>query len=516
MYDTFKDVYIRTVEQGHVTDEFFDTLGYPQDRDATGQIVERLSESDHLQRAKMLNHEYQHEKREKKKQDRKEKIAKKLSETRVALLKILELNAECEMYLLEILGNPNPDGNGVLFGNVTFEQIARKNKCTIARLQAFIHARSWNGPKPRGAANWPKKRDKAENGAQSYVSWAYELRNSPVILEAPDDNIDVDMLDADGCSTTSAPPPTVECMGNDDASPSAAEYLADAAWVDMVGESFKALFQVVTDDMKERANELYSRLLQNLGSHIEKKVSDGKRNHFTLKWFQKNISQFAAIVTLAGHVRDEPAMVSEKDCLLKNPSGTRNRFILVEADTDVSNAEGCYLYFDTENAEWVRSGKVAGTEHDSKGIMDRHEEHVASASRNDNSSDLYVKYPGKQSGLAIMMRKDKVHPHPWRAYFEDLDLYCGIGFIRSDVVEQRLTSSYDDSNSPNGIFTWDKHCIDSLNKCEKDGVTSLKDKQLHMVAYLLELGYDLMLSAGMNVSTMPGFEKFGLPNLYKR
>jgi hypothetical protein len=37
-----------------------------------------------------------------------------------------------------------------------------------------------------------------------------------------------------------------------------------------------------------------------------------------------------------------------------------------------------------------------------------------------------------------------------------------------------------------------------------------------MVAYLLELGYELMHSTGMDVSTMPGFEKFGLPNLNRK
>ncbi len=45
---------------------------------------------------------------------------------------------------------------------------------------------------------------------------------------------------------------------------------------------------------------------------------------------------------------------------------------------------------------------------------------------------------------------------------------------------------------------------------------TLKNKQLHMVAYLLELGYELMHSAGMDVSTMPGFERFGLPNLNRK
>jgi len=90
VYDTFKDVYNRTVEQGHVTDKFFNTLGYRQDQDASGKIVERLSESDHLQRAKMLNHLFQRAKRERQKQERLTKLAKKRSETRLSLLQVLE------------------------------------------------------------------------------------------------------------------------------------------------------------------------------------------------------------------------------------------------------------------------------------------------------------------------------------------------------------------------------------------------------------------------------------------
>jgi len=143
---------------------------------------------------------------------------------------------------------------------------------------------------------------------------------------------------------------------------------------------------------------------------------------------------------------------------------------------------------------------------------------MRSAARNDESSGLYVKYPAKTSGVATTVRNNKVRPYPWKAYFEDLELFCGIGFIRSEIVVQSLTCDHGntDSNSRKGIFTWDKKCIDSLNKCEKDGETSLEDKQLHMVAYLLELGYDLMLGAGMNVSTMPGFERFGLVNHKKK
>jgi hypothetical protein len=383
---------------------------------------------------------------------------------------------------------------------------------SILRRRSLARLLVWNGLKPKGAANWPKKKGKAGDGERTYISWAYELRNAPVVLVVSEqESIDVEMLDMENV----APPPTVEIMGRKDKFPNPSKYLDDSLWVDMVGETFEGRFDAVTDEIKTQADDLYCRLVQNLGSHIQKKVDKSKRRHFTLKFFRQNLSQFAAIVTLAGHVRDEPTIVGDKECLLKNPVGPNHRFILV--DSEFTNAEGCYLYYDTVHGEWIRSGKVAGTRHDSKGMMDRHEEHKASAARNDDSSSLYVKYPAKSSRIATTVRNNNVRPYPWRAYFEDLEIFCGIGFIRSDIVEQRLTAdNNNDSDSPKGIFVWDKTCIESLKKCEKDGVTTLEDKQLHMVAYVLELGYELMLSAGMDVSTMPGFERFGLPNLYKK
>lgn len=80
----------------------------------------------------MLNQEYQRAKREKQKQERLKKIAKKQSEMRVTLLQVLEQNAECENAMLKMLGNPNPDSEGVLFGNITLEQLEKTRDCTIA------------------------------------------------------------------------------------------------------------------------------------------------------------------------------------------------------------------------------------------------------------------------------------------------------------------------------------------------------------------------------------------------
>ena len=64
-----------------------------------------------------------------------------------------------------------------------------------------------------------------------------------------------------------------------------------------------------------------------------------------------------------------------------------------------------------------------------------------------------------------------------------------------------------------GLLVWSEDIIDSLNRRRQANVqTSLKDTQLHMVAYMLELSYDLLLGASNNISTQPGYEHFGLIN----
>jgi hypothetical protein len=58
-----------------------------------------------------------------------------------------------------------------------------------------------------------------------------------------------------------------------------------------------------------------------------------------------------------------------------------------------------------------------------------------------------------------------------------------------------------------GIFSWDKTVMDSLVGSTRLGEIMI-DRQLCMVAYFFELGYDLMLSPKLNLSRMPGFEAF--------
>jgi hypothetical protein len=57
-----------------------------------------------------------------------------------------------------------------------------------------------------------------------------------------------------------------------------------------------------------------------------------------------------------------------------------------------------------------------------------------------------------------------------------------------------------------GIFKWDEDVVEKVNKLTLYSCNELNEKQLVMVGYLLELGYDLMINADYNISESPGFE----------
>ena len=103
-------------------------------------------------------------------------------------------------------------------------------------------------------------------------------------------------------------------------------------------------------------------------------------------------------------------------------------------------------------------------------------------------------------------REMNTRPYPWNAYFEELIQFCGIGFKCGSVDAPYVNYEKDCyQKGSTGLLVW---TIDSLNS--RRGQASLKDMQLHMVAYMLELSYDLLLAPSNYISTQPGYEKFGL------
>ena len=85
-------------------------------------------------------------------------------------------------------------------------------------------------------------------------------------------------------------------------------------------------------------------------------------------------------------------------------------------------------------------------------------------------------------------------------WFENLELFVGIVFDRRDnTVIDYMCSQQD------GAFEWRPHVHSALERCpwhQQD----MPNKKMNMVAYLLELFYDLCLSPANNISESPGFK----------
>ena len=86
-----------------------------------------------------------------------------------------------------------------------------------------------------------------------------------------------------------------------------------------------------------------------------------------------------------------------------------------------------------------------------------------------------------------------------RGYWHHLNQYCGIRFSRKDGTEGI-------TNVDDGLFIWDEYSLKRIEKLQLSGCSNVREKQLVMVGYALELVYDLMIAVSDNVSQSPGFE----------
>ena len=157
----------------------------------------------------------------------------------------------------------------------------------------------------------------------------------------------------------------------------------------------------------------------------------------------------------------------------------------------VASLEGCYLYREQNDDEnrWIRSGKSCGVKCN---FGDRHKQHhKGSLLQDEKPSKFYLSYPCASTKYLDSIR---------RGWFQDVHQYVGMGFNRQD--QQAVQVICDEHQ---GLFEWQPHIYTSLDKCTWHH-QDMRNKQLNMVAYLLELFYDLCLSPLDNVSESPGFE----------
>lgn len=143
---------------------------------------------------------------------------------------------------------------------------------------------------------------------------------------------------------------------------------------------------------------------------------------------------------------------------------------------DNRGLEGAYLYYDLTRHVFIRSGKVAGRD-----MVVRNDEHLLEAKKDTPSSNLYRLWPSNHS-----MRAKK---RGIKGNFESLLQVVAVGW--DPTCEQ---AKYLDKN-------WDEGGVLILNEKDKAHIrSSMRNlncpeivKFQHMLAYIMELGYDLAL-----------------------
>jgi len=252
---------------------------------------------------------------------------------------------------------------------------------------------------------------------------------------------------------------------------------------------------VRTPDDAARADHLQDILTHRLYVHVNTRVLDrSKHSHWCLQWAQDNLPHLCAMAVMTGHIKGNIQTARNDSCLLSPNTSKYQKVECARAEHAgaalpgskvPSSLEGCYLYREEGDDEnrWIRSGKSCGV---NCNLGSRHKQHQkGSLLQEDKPSKFYLSYPCKSTNYKGSMR---------RGWFQDVSQYVGMAFDRQDAQAVQVLC-----HEQQGVFEWKSHIHTCLQQCpwhQED----MHNKQLNMVAYLLELFYYLCLSPKVNVS----------------
>lgn len=151
--------------------------------------------------------------------------------------------------------------------------------------------------------------------------------------------------------------------------------------------------------------------------------------------------------------------------------------------------EGAYLYFDMNRRVFARSGKVVG-----RGYDKRDGEHVLASKASTPTCTFYRLYPSNESSRAKKRGR--------KGHFESLVQVVAAGFDATSEHIKYVDRDWKDG----GVLILNRNEKASIKSSMKNLNCSDTAKFRHMLAYQMELGYDLALSPDDNVSANPGFE----------
>ena len=260
-------------------------------------------------------------------------------------------------------------------------------------------------------------------------------------------------------------------------------------WVELSKSLFDPLSLTkqctINDETIKRADSLYKSLSNRLTRHIRRRISDQKkREHWCLQWESKNFAPMAALMILFGHIKEEI------DCLGDNSTLLKSAEYFIPAENEQSKLQGAYLHFDKNDEKWIRSGKVTG-----RGFDMRNKEHMKCANEKYPTQSFYVRYPAKSSICATSSGKI--------GFLDNLCQYIALGFeVGNDYVGEKIAQVIDKG----GIFLFSESEKKKIDDSKKAGRNTTMLKRIDMIAYLIELAYDLAISPIDNLLESQGFE----------
>ena len=240
-------------------------------------------------------------------------------------------------------------------------------------------------------------------------------------------------------------------------------------------------------ELVSKCDRLHSILNDRFNDRVFNRIDESIRDNFSIHWFRTNLSRFCALVTLLGQVVNDIESIDNTSTLLTHHQGPHSRFVCV-LDAMVA-LEGCYLHYDCERHCWVRSGLAVGSDAIQRPMNEMERANELNSKAKISSDRFGIFYPSKESRPNGSVR---------RGWFENLQQYCGIGFDRSETTSSLY--AVDD-----GIFYWDEASLKETNRLQAYDCETLHEKQLLMVGYCLELGYDLIIHPDNNIYRMLGF-----------
>jgi hypothetical protein len=498
--DAFPELLTSLIKYGYVPEELFDKYEFAVDTSKDGKefIRNNSIRSEHMNRAKWLTHPHEIERRLKHIEEKKLASKAKREKENMEHQKHLDNHAAIVKKLCDMIGKAAD------VSNLKDCKLRHFDNLSSPELKSFIRYHDNNLKK---IGDIPKNKgtlEEAMRGMNKRILAAFNCRTSPCKLEQQLPHSMIDDHDEEEV-TPLEDLVLVHTVGNEDdgdaISPS--DLLDNEQWVkrtvelfdldEYVPECFKAPHG---DDEEERKNErsklkknadvLMKILRHRLKQHIDKRAAT-RKDHWAWKFARKNLAVVAAYMILADHTKSRVACVKEGNSLL---SPKENKFKPCKTSP---KHEGCYLFFDSNNGVFIRSGKVTG-----RGVDERLSEHKSGAEATTAESDFYDLYPSEESA-----RKEK---RGKKGFFEDLLPVFGAGFDPNSSIAECVNKDVKEG----GVLLlseFEKAKIAS-SKVSNDGRMSDAQKFRSILAYQFELGYDLAIALCDNVSQSPGFESF--------